>query len=241
MVAPSTILIQIMPKVLLVDDDRDLVDLLRYAFQRDGYTVVTAFDGEAGVRAFKVENPDLVVLDVTMPHRTGIETLKDIRAVSSVPVIMLSALGDEEHVVTALQIGADDYITKPFRPRELMARAQAHLRRGADTPSELAKNLQTLILGDVSLDPAKHQVQVAGVPVQLSRTEFSLLQYLMINANVTVSVANIIVNVWGYEADENDEVVKVTISRLRKKIERDASEPRFIVNVPGVGYRFESR
>lgn len=229
-----------MPKVLLIDDDRDLVDLLRYAFQRDGYTVATAYDGEAGTRAFQVQGPDLVVLDVTMPKRTGIQVLKDIRAASTVPVIILSALGDEDHVVTALQIGADDYITKPFRPRELLARAQAHLRRHADSASETTKNLQTLTLAEVVLDPAKHEVRVAGAPVQLSRTEFSLLQYLMINANVTLSVANIIVNVWGYEADENDEVVKVTISRLRKKIERDSSEPRLIVNVPGVGYRFEA-
>lgn len=228
-----------MPKVLLVDDDRDLVDLLRYAFRRDGYTVTTAYDGEEGVRVFQTQMPDLVVLDMTMPRRTGMEALKDIRAFSNVPVIILSALGDEEHVVTALQLGADDYITKPFRPRELLARAQAHMRRGADSATDAGKNLQVLTLGEISLDPAKHQVHLTDQLISLSPTEFSLLQYLMVNANVTLSVSNIIQNVWGYDADENDQVVKVTISRLRKKIEQDPSEPRLIVNVPGVGYRFE--
>lgn len=227
-------------QVLLVDDDRDLVDLLRYAFQRDGYTVTTAYDGEAGIRAFQANAPDLVVLDMTMPRRTGMEVLQDIRAAGEVPVIILSALGDEDHVVKALQVGADDYITKPFRPRELMARALAALRRRADQPSESVKNQQTLRLGNVSLDPAKHEVKIAGAVVQLSRMEFSLLQYLMINANITLSVSNIITNVWGYAADENEEVVKVTISRLRKKIEPESASPRFIVNIPGVGYRFEA-
>ena len=229
-----------MSKVLLIDDDRDLVDLIRYAFQREGHTVATAFDGEAGVRAFQAEKPDLVVLDVTMPRRTGMEALKEIRASSSVPIIMLSALGDEEHVVTALHLGADDYIAKPFRPRELLVRAQTQLRHGAERAPATGKNRKLLTLGAVTLDSAKHAVTVAGAPVQLSRTEFSLLHYLMINANVTVSVASIIANVWGYQADENDEVVKVTISRLRRKIEPNVSEPRWIVNVPGVGYRFEA-
>lgn len=229
-----------MPQVLLVDDDRDLVDLLRYAFQRDGYTVAAAYDGEAGVRAFQANAPDLIILDMTMPRRTGMEALRDIRSTSQVPVIVLSALGDEDHVVTALQIGADDYITKPFRPRELMARAHSLLRRSADQPGDSGKNTQTLLLGNVSLDPAKHEVKIAGAPVPLSRMEFSLLQYLMINANVTLSVSNIITNVWGYAADENEEVVKVTISRLRKKIEPEVASPRLILNVPGVGYRFEA-
>ncbi len=224
-------------KILLADDDRDLIDLLRYAFQRDGHSVVMAFDGEAALRMIQSESPDLVVLDLMMPKRDGMQVLKELRRSKNVPVIMLTALGDEDHVVDALQLGADDYLVKPFRPRELRARAQALLRRSRD-PLTSSKPAQPIEVGDVALDPGTRQVSVQGRPAQLSRTEFSLLHYLMLNRNVIVSPSDIIANVWGYEADENDQVVKVTVSRLRRKLETDPSNPQYIVNVPGVGYKF---
>lgn len=226
-------------KILLVDDDRDLIDLLRYSFQRDGYAVVMAFDGDAAVRLAQTESPDLVVLDLMMPKRNGLQVLKELRRSSDVPVIMLTALGDEDHVVEALQLGADDYLVKPFRPRELGARAQALLRRSRNRSLQRKRIPLPIRIGDVSLDPGTRHVTVGDRPVQLSRTEFSLLHYLMLNHNLTLGLSDIIANVWGYAADENAEVVKVTVSRLRRKIEHDPANPRYITNVPGVGYRFQ--
>ncbi|MBI5303137.1 MAG: response regulator transcription factor [Chloroflexi bacterium] len=228
-------------KVLLADDDRDLVDLLRYTFQRAGYSVVTAFDGEMALRALKAEAPDLVVLDLMMPKRNGMEVLKDARRDGDVPIIVLTGLGDEDHVVSALELGADDYLVKPFRPRELRARAQSLLRRSTSDSTSQPKMALPLALGDIKLDPNAREVSVAGAATQLTRTEFDLLHYLMRNREVVLSASDIIAAVWGYEADENDEVVKVAISRLRRKIEHDPSNPRYIVTVHGVGYKFQSK
>jgi DNA-binding response OmpR family regulator len=228
-------------KVLLADDDRDLVDLLRYAFQRDGYAVITAFDGEAALRVLQSESPDLVILDLMMPKRNGIEVLREIRRHANMPVIMLTALGDEEHVVNALQIGADDYLVKPFRPRELMARAQALLRRSRDHADAQERGSQPLSLGGVTLDSGAREVTAGGRPVQLTRTEFELLHYLMLNHDMVVRLSDIVANVWGYDAEGNEELVKVAISRLRRKLEKDSACPRCIVNVQGVGYKFQSK
>ena len=226
-------------KILLADDDRDLVDILRYTFQRDGYSVLLAFDGEMALRMLQSESLDLVVLDLMMPKRNGMEVLREMRLSSNVPVIVLTALGDEDHVVDALQLGADDYLLKPFRPRELRARAAALLRRSRSQPKPRDKSLQPIELGNVMLNPNTRQVTVAGQPVQLSRTEFSLLHYLMVNRNIALALSDIMANVWGYDANDNDEVVKVTVSRLRRKMEADPAQPRYIVNVPGVGYMFQ--
>jgi DNA-binding response OmpR family regulator len=226
-------------KILLADDDRDLVDILRYTFQRDGYSVLLAFDGEMALRMLQSESLDLVVLDLMMPKRNGMEVLREMRLSSNVPVIVLTALGDEDHVVDALQLGADDYLLKPFRPRELRARAAALLRRSRSQPKPRDKSLQPIELGNVMLNPNTRQVTVAGQPVQLSRTEFSLLHYLMVNRNIALALSDIMANVWGYDANDNDEVVKVTVSRLRRKTEADPAHPRYIVNVPGVGYMFQ--
>jgi two-component system response regulator VicR len=225
-------------KVLLADDDRDLIDLLRYSFQRDGYSVFMAFDGEAALRMIQSEVPDLVILDLMMPKRNGMEVLKEMRRSCTAPVIVLTALGDEGHVVDALQYGADDYMVKPFRPRELRARAQSLLRRSRNSTTASLKSALPIVIGAVALNPRTREISVDGHPVQLSPTEFSLLHYLMLNRNVVISPSDIIANVWGYEADQNAEVVKVTVSRLRRKIENDPANPRYVINVPGVGYRF---
>jgi two-component system response regulator VicR len=228
-------------KILLADDDRDLVDLLRYTFQRDGYAVAMAYDGEMAVRAAQSELPDLVVLDLMMPKRNGMEVLGEIRRRANTPVIMLTALGDEEHVVHALEIGADDYLVKPFRPRELRARTQALLRRSQKTNAAPEKSPAPVVLGDIRIDPGSRAVTVVDRPVQLTRTEFDLLHCLMLNRDRIMSATDIIATVWGYNAEENDEVVKVNISRLRRKIESDPANPRYIVNVHGVGYKFQSK
>lgn len=229
-----------MPKILLVDDDRDLVGVLRYTFQREGYTVAAAYDGEAALRAIKAETPDIVILDLMMPRASGMEVLEGMRGYRNVPVIVLTALGDEENVVGALGLGADDYVVKPFRPRELKARAQALIRRSRGKVETRDAPSLPLAFGGVKLDPASREVAVGDRAVSLTRTEFALLQYLMTNHDTVIRVPELVDNVWGYEGDEGDEVVKVTVSRLRRKLEPDPANPRYIINAPGVGYKFQS-
>ena len=228
-------------KILLADDDRDLVDMLRYVFQRDGYTVVTAFDGEAALRVLQVEAPDLIVLDLLMPRRSGLDVLRDIRRVSKIPVIILTSLGDEENTVNALDIGADDYLAKPFRPRELRARIKSLLRRALDRTESEEKLPKPLLIGDIRLNARTQEVSVSGKQVKLTPTEFTLLQHFMVNYDQVLSSSDLIANVWGFDAEENEELVRVTVSRLRRKIEPDPASPRYIVTIPGVGYRFAFR
>ncbi len=225
-------------KILLADDDHDLIDMLRYVFQREGYGVVTAPDGEAALRTFKLECPDLIVLDLSMPKRTGIEILREIRHTSKVPVIILTCMGDEEHLVEALEAGADDYVSKPFRPRELKARTKALLRRSSDHVEHTERSQKPLLIGDISINARTMEVSVAGNPVKLTRTEFALLEYMMLNHDKVLSPSALIANVWGFDAEQNEDTVRVTISRLRRKIEPDPSCPCYIINVPGLGYRF---
>lgn len=224
-------------KILLVDDDRDLVDMLRYVFQRDGFTVATAYDGEPALRSFQAEAPDLIVLDLMMPKRSGFDVLQEIRRVSKVPIIVLTALGDEENTVNALDSGADDYVAKPFRPRELRARVRSLLRRGH---AENEKRFAPLIVGDIHLNVKTRQVSVSGQLVRLSRIEFSLLHYFMINHDLVLTYSDLMANVWNFQYGEDDELVRVTISRLRRKIEPDPACPFHILTIPGVGYRFAS-
>jgi DNA-binding response OmpR family regulator len=228
-------------KILLADDDRDLVDMLRFILQREGYTIVTAFDGEVALRVFKAESPDLIVLDLSMPRLSGFEVLQEIRRASKVPVIVLTCLGDEDHLVSALERGADDYLAKPFRLRELKARTSALLRRVRDRGADGEKPIKPLLLGDISLNAKTMEVCVAGRAVKLTRTEFALLQYLMLNYDTVQSSSDIIANVWGFSDEANEDLVRVTISRLRRKIEPDSTSPRYVVNVPGFGYRFVFR
>ena len=223
-------------KVLLVDNDRELVDLLRYMFVRDHHTVVTAFDGAEALRVFEREAPDLVVLDVMMPKRSGIEVLKEIRAAGETPVIMLTGVGDEDRVVHTLGLGADEYVIKPFRPRELLARAEGVYRRSRAYHRERAPLSGPMTCGAVTLDPQRHEVYVAGRLVRVTPTEFALLQYLVLNHGIALSAQKILGEVWGHDAEENDDVVRVTVARLRSKIEPDPANPRYIVTVPGGGY-----
>lgn len=223
-------------KVLLADDNREHLDLLQYIFQREGYEVSTASDGNGAWLSFQNESPDLLVLDMQMPKRSGIDVLRAVRSKSRVPVMMLTVLADEESVVRALEFGADDYVTKPFRPAELRARARALLRRMLIAQEEFHTFKHRLVCDDLILDSNTRQVTVADAPVQLTPTEFSLLHYLMLNSNMVVRTGAILENVWGYDADETDDVVRVSISRLRKKIEADPSNPQYILNSPGVGY-----
>jgi len=223
-------------KILIVDDDPDLIDWLGYSLRRLGYTVLTAPNGPTALRLFQAEAPDIVVLDMIMPEMSGIEVLCAIRRQSQTPVVLLSSAADEDHVVEGLSNGADDYVVKPFRPRELKARFDALLRRSNDLARTRAKSLRPLAFGDLRLDPRAREVTVSGTPILLTPTEFEVLEYLLVNQGTVLHLNDILVNVWGYDADQQEDVVRLAISRLRRKIEPDPAHPRYIFTVPGHGY-----
>lgn len=227
-------------KILVADDDRDLVDLIRYSFHREGYSVVTSFDGEMTLRVFQLENPDLVVLDMVMPKRSGLEVLQEIREKTDVPILVLSAQREEDQIVNALYKGADDYMIKPFGQRELRARAKALIRRTFKDTNRRMMQGTPLQMGEITLNPQTREVFGNNKKIHLTRTEFALLMHLMVNHDVVVTFDDLLSNVWGYDGEQNYQVVKVTISRLRRKLADNPSTPRYIVNVPGTGYIFRS-
>ncbi|MCC7162932.1 MAG: response regulator transcription factor [Anaerolineae bacterium] len=226
-------------KILVADDDRDLVDLIRYGLYREGHTVVTSFDGESTLRVFQLEQPDLVILDLVMAPTGGMEVLDHIRKSTDVPILILSALRDEDHIVSALYKGADDYMVKPFGPRELRARIKALLRRTAAQSQKSRNGAKPLVYGKIMLDRQTREVVVAGLEVKLSRIEFELLNYLMLNHNIVLSYHDLLAAVWGYDGEQNNEVVRVTISRLRKRLDVAPGVSSYIVSIPGVGYKFQ--
>ncbi len=225
-------------KILLADDDMDLVDWLGYALQKNGYTVLKAYHGDAALRMFEQELPDVVVLDLIMPRRGGIEVLAEIRKRSQAPIIMLTNVSDEDKVVEALQSGADDYMVKPFRPRELMARIETITRRSKSARAEVQFH-GPLSCGELTLDPRSRQVTAGGAPVHLTPLEFSLLELLLLNQGAVMPAAEIMNRVWGYSADEGEHTLRMTVSRLRAKVEPDPSHPRYIHNVAGAGYKVQ--
>ena len=224
-------------KVLVVDDDRDLVELLDYALRREGYEVARAFDGETAVDLVPKERPDLVVLDINLPKLAGFVVLERIRHIDEhVAVLMLSARQDENDILRGLQLGADDYLTKPFRPKELVARVKAILRRAVKTKGRPAPAVYRT--GDITLDESTHQVHAADVPVHLSPTEFKLLRHFMANAGRVLTQEEILEGVWGYDAEVGGDLVKLNVSRLRRKLTADGKQRDVIQTVPGVGYLF---
>ena len=222
--------------VLLVDDDRDLVDVLTYIFRREGYETVSAYDGTQGWERFQQEKPELVVLDANMPGMDGMEVCRLIRERSATPVIMLTARTDEGDVVNALGLGADDYITKPFSPKNLMARVKAVLRRAQAFGGEAADQSEMLTVGDLVLDLRTHTLRRAGEEIRLTPTEFKILHYLMQNRGRVLTNSNIVEHVWGFSGAGNEDLVKVHVHRVRQKLERDPQNPDYIRTVPGVGY-----
>jgi DNA-binding response OmpR family regulator len=218
-------------KILVVDDDLELSNLIGYALRQAGYMVVEAGDGVAALAAFERESPALVILDVNLPRLSGLEVCRKIRAASRVPVMMLTVRSAEEDQVQALDLGADDYLTKPFSPRTLLARVRALLRRaGEEKPLPLAA-------GDLSLDLELQSVSVRGAgPVRLTRLELRLLQILLANAGHTLPAERLLAHVWGSRGSGDRQLLKQLVHRLRQKIEADAAEPRYLVTVSGVGY-----
>jgi len=225
-----------MPKIMVVEDEPALADALDYGLSAEGFEVVATMDGEHSLELFERERPDLIVLDVMLPGMSGTEVCKRIRASSAVPIIMLTAKDTEIDKVVGLELGADDYVTKPFSMRELAARVRAVLRRGGqwDLPDPGAP---LEVLG-VRIDPERYEVFVRGDRVELPPKEFALLELLVRNAGRVMTRDLIIDRVWGADYVGDTKTLDVHIKRLRGRIETDSHEPRLILTVRGVGYKF---
>jgi len=219
-------------KVLIADDDRDLLTLIGFALTQAGYLVVKASDGPQALQVFEQEAPDLVVLDINMPGANGFQVCEAIRAKSRVPIMMLTVRGEEEDLVKALELGADDYLTKPFSPRTLLARIKALLRRAGMEASA------PLSAGRVSLDVEEHTVRIGDAPpVRLTKLELRLLQVLLANAGHTVSSDRLLIQVWGHRGSGDRQLLKQLVHRLRQKIEEDPASPRLLQTAAGAGYK----
>ncbi len=226
------------PTVLVVDDAKSLREFVRRNLDVRGYRVVTAVNGADALAQFQAHEIDLVILDLIMPQMDGLEVIRRLRMTSNVPIIVLSALGEESTKIQALNRGADDYLTKPFGVGELLARVQAVLRRAQQVPQKQESPI--IVRGPIVLDRERHEVTIDGHPVNLTPTEFSLLEYLMRNAGKVLPHRAILQNVWGPEYGQEAEYLRVYIGRLRQKIEPDPNNPRYLRTERGVGYSFDA-
>ncbi|MBN1285276.1 MAG: response regulator transcription factor [Anaerolineae bacterium] len=226
--------------VLVVDDDPTLRRLVSYSLTQEGYRVITAADGQEGLRTMFETRPDLLVLDVGMPNMDGWTMCQRVREISNVPIIMLTASSETEYVVKGLELGADDYITKPFEMRELLARVRANLRRAATQPTRVKEKV---IYSDdwLTVNLEEHRVLVQGEAVRLTPTEFNLLAQLVTAAPRVVSYRDLLEQVWGWEYIDDIDYLRVYVWHLRRKLEPDPKEPVYVVNELGVGYRFEGK
>jgi two-component system KDP operon response regulator KdpE len=224
--------------VLVVDDEKPLRDFVRRNLEVRGYRVFTASNGVEALAIFKNEHLQLVIMDIMMPHMDGLETTRRIREESHIPVIILTAMGEEADKVRAFDLGADDYLTKPFGVGELLGRVKAVLRR-ADW-SEPASSEQRIVRGEIEVDLERHKVNVRGNTVDMTPTEFSLLVYLMKNAGKALHHRAILQHVWGAEYGDEAEYLRVYVGKLRQKIESDPLQPRYLHTEHGIGYRFEA-
>jgi DNA-binding response OmpR family regulator len=223
-------------RILVVDDEERMVRFIRLNLEHDGFNVIEAFRGAQAIQAIRDKLPDLVLLDVMLPDIDGFEVLKMIREFNTVPVIMLTAKGEEDDRVHGLELGADDYVTKPFSPRELVSRVRAVLRR-AET---LSGSIRGLIEVDehLKIDFDRREVWLDGELVKLRPTEFKLLYHLVQNAGWVITHDQILAKVWGYEYRDEPHYVRLYINYLRQKLEKDPADPKYILTERGVGYRF---
>jgi two-component system KDP operon response regulator KdpE len=225
-------------RVLVVDDESQITRVLRTVLTSQGYQVRTAAEGEAALTDFKEWNPELVITDLYMPHMNGVELCRRIRALSSVPIIVLSVKGEERTKVEALDSGADDYVTKPFGIDELMARVRAALRR---RPAATEEEPASFEAGDFKVDLDTRRVLVHGREVRLTPKEFDLFVYMARRPNRVIAHAALLEAVWGEASQEQPEYLRVFMGQLRKKLEPDPANPRYLVTEPWVGYRFNPR
>jgi len=230
------------PTILIVEDEDSFVEALTVGLNREGFRVEVAQDGATALTRFHEVKPDLVLLDLMLPRISGIDVCREIRKTSTVPIIMVTAKSAEIDMVVGLEVGADDYITKPYRMRELVARLRALLRRAsmeAGAVPAAAVNSRSLVVGDVSIDSDEHIVTVGGEPVSLPLKEFELLHVLLSNAGRVLPREMLIDRVWGMDYVGDTKTLDVHIKRIRGKIEPDPSKPERIVTIRGLGYKYE--
>ena len=225
-------------KVLIVEDQKSISDIIKFNLNKEGFEVDTAYDGQTGLEKALSGKPDLILLDVMLPVMDGFHVCKKIRETSTVPIIMLTAKEEEVDKVLGLELGADDYITKPFGMRELIARIKANIRR-----IDLMSNLQDVPsnvqeFGDLTVDLNRYEVRKNGKPLELTLREFELLKYLAERENKVFSREQLLEEVWGYEYYGDIRTVDVTVRRLREKLEDDSSDPKYIMTKRGIGYYF---
>jgi DNA-binding response OmpR family regulator len=225
-----------MERILVVDDEPTLAATVRFNLEKEGYQVVAVADGEAAVAAARDHKPHLIILDLMLPGMDGFDVCRLLRKETNVPIIIVTAKTEEVDKVVGLELGADDYVTKPFSMKELIARVRAQLRRAVQ-PTRMEPD-QTLTSGDLSVDLLRREVTRAGASQPLTSKEFDLLVFLMRNRGHTLTRDQLLQRIWGYEAMGQTRTVDVHIGRLREKIENDADQPARIITVRGVGYRF---
>ena len=226
-----------MARILIVEDEQSISEPLAYMFSKDGFSVSVAADGASAVSLFNREGADLVLLDLMLPGMPGTDVCKAIRQTSNVPIIMVTAKDSEIDKVLGLELGADDYVTKPFSTAELMARVRAVLRRGTFVEQDVTPG--TLMAADVRIDIDRHSVTVGQRPIRLPLKEFALLELLVRNAGRVLTRGQLIDRVWGIEFLNNTKTLDVHVKRLRAKIEDDPANPSKLVTVRGIGYKFE--
>jgi phosphate regulon transcriptional regulator PhoB len=231
-----------MSKIMIVDDEQDIVELLSYNLEKEGFSIVKAYDGEAALGLVRSEKPDLMILDLMLPKMNGLDVCKSIRRnpeTATLPIIMLTAKGDEIDKIIGLEVGADDYITKPFSIKELIARVRAVLRRMHDNDNKMGK--EEFIYKELAINYASCLVQISGKQVTLSPTELKLLFFFSRNPGRVYSRNQILDHVWGDDTFITDRAVDVHIRRLRSQIEKDMENPRYILTVRGFGYKFADK
>ncbi|MCD4801712.1 MAG: response regulator transcription factor [Anaerolineales bacterium] len=223
-------------KILVVDDEKRMVRFIQLNLEQDGFQVLTAYNGAEALEQVRTQLPDLILLDIMMPDISGFEVLKRIREVNSVPVIMLTAKGEEDDRIQGLELGADDYITKPFSPREMVSRIRAVLRR---TRSFKEDQVDLIKVDDrLTIDFSRREVWVEDKIVDLRPTEYRLLYHLVKNAGWVNTHEQLLSKVWGFEYQDEPHYVRLYVNYLRKKLEKDPSNPQYILTERGVGYRF---
>ncbi len=222
--------------ILIVDDEQPIIDMLVYNLEKEGYNTLEATDGEKAVDIALNNTPDLIILDIMIPKMDGLSVCKRIRHTLNVPIIMLSAKGEEIDKILGLELGADDYITKPFSIRELMARIKANLRKGGYDNGQIDANTNKIIVGDLQLDIDKFETRVKNKVIDLTLREFEVLKYLANQLGQVVTRETLLEKVWGYEYYGDIRTVDVTVRRIREKIEEDTSNPKILMTKRGVGY-----
>lgn len=222
-------------KILVIDDEKNIVELLKYNLEKEGYDVVCAYDGIEAINTARQERPDLIILDIMLPGQGGLEVCRIIRKETKTPIIMATAKGDEIDKILGLELGADDYVTKPFSPRELVARVKAVLRR---TSSKLDEK-DELVFDELTINLMKHEVRKNGTEVDLKPKEFDLLKLLTTNPGKVFTRDFLLEQLWGYDYLGDTRTVDVHMRRLRQKIEADPANPRFLRTVHGIGYKFQ--